>query len=139
MNTISSAPKQRKHELTIEFLPAEPGAPIFVSITQAGRQSDYWFERIPADFGVGVRVRKIWDGKARDFAFEQYDVNLDLTSWLHTCECLGALRWGRCKHIDAAVKLWDAGLLLPVPRPEHARERPAKQQPIPSPVEFQDP
>ena len=59
MNSIPSAPKQRKPDLTIEFCHAEPGAPIFVSITSGKAQSDYWCERIPSDFGVGVRFRKI--------------------------------------------------------------------------------
>lgn len=121
-----SVKPSRKSELTIEASPAEPGAPIFVSITSKGQQSDYWCERIPADFGVGVRFRKIWDGKAKDFAEEVYDVSLDTVSHCHSCECLGFLRWGYCRHVDAAIQLFDAGRLVLAPRPEHAPEKPSR-------------
>ena len=65
---------------------------------------------------------------------------LDTVSWLHSCECMGHLRHGTpCKHIKAAVQLFDAGRLVLAPRPEQVEERPAKQGPAPCVVEFDDP
>jgi len=117
----------RKSKIEIDAGHSEPGMPIFVSITVDGKQSDYWAERIAADFGVGVHFRKIWDGKARDFASEEYSVNLDTVSHCHTCECMGFLRYGFCRHVEAAIQLFDAGRLVLPPRPEHVEERPARQ------------
>ena len=99
----------KKIKLEVDAAPA--GMPLFVSITDQHGQSDYWMERIPADFGIGVSVRKIWDGKSRDFAHESYDVNLDTVSWCHSCECWAHLRYGKCRHVDCAVALMDQGLL----------------------------
>jgi hypothetical protein len=124
--------KPRRGALTIEFSRAEPGAPVLVNITDAHGQSDYWVDRLPSDWGVAARFRKIWCGRASDFDSAVYDVLLDTRCWLHTCECQGHLRHGTdCRHIRAAVKLFDAGLLVQPPRPEHAPERPARMEPVP--------
>lgn len=116
--------------IKVEVSRAEPGMPLFVTILdEKDRRSDYWYERIPADFGVGIRVRKVWDGKAKDFDHQVYDLNLDMTCWIHSCECRGHLRRGHCKHVDIAVRLWDEGLLLlpsEAKRPEPAPAEPGE-------------
>jgi hypothetical protein len=99
---------------------------VFVSIAIDGKRSDYWFERIRSEFGIAVHVSKIWDGRSNDFASEEYDVLLD--GQHGQCECLGFLRWGHCRHVDAGRQLLAEGKLTLLPRPEHVEEKPAKQQ-----------
>lgn len=99
-------------KIKIEVSRAEPGMPVFVSITdERGNQSDYWVERIPADFGIGVQFRKIWDGRSKDFDHRTYEVNLDTVSWLHECDCMAHASYGRCRHVSAAIALLDEGML----------------------------
>jgi len=126
MASIPHTTLARKSKIEIDAGASEPGMPIFVSITVDGKKTVYWAERIPADFGVGVHFRKIWDGRNQDFAGEEYSVNLDTVSRCHSCECLGFLRYGYCRHVDAAIQLFDAGRLVLPPRPEHVEERPGR-------------
>src|SRR4051794_36418411 len=67
VTTIPHQTPTRKSELAISISHAEPGMPILVNITCDRKQSDYWAEHIPTDSGIGVRFRKIWDGRAKDF------------------------------------------------------------------------
>lgn len=101
----------------MEFEPAPAGMPVLITIQQGRTRQDYFAELIPADFGTGIRFGKCGTG-------EVYHVNLDR---YNTCDCPGHARHGRCKHVDAAVALIEAGALKPSPCPEHAEERPAKQ------------
>lgn len=113
--------------LLIELSPGGPGMAILASIRRGGDepQSDYWMDLIPTDFGTGFRFRKIWDG--HDFAEGSYDVLLDGSQ--SSCECKGFLRWGHCKHLQAAMQAASEGLAKPSPRPEEACEMPARVEP----------
>ncbi len=128
MKSLPCPQKQRKSELKIEFSSACPGLPVLAMITEGKHQSDYWLSPIPSAWGVACQLSKIWDGKTRDFATETHEVCLDLDNSVHECDCLGFCRYGYCRHIDAAIKAFDEGLLKPSPRPEHACEVPAKAE-----------
>lgn len=127
MSSITKSATNRKSSIRItSSYRTEPGMRVFVSIVQDGKQSDYWFSRIDCAIGgAGVHVEKIWDGKSRDFASEEYDVLIDGSR--SSCECKGFLRFGYCRHVTAAIQLLAEGKLKPAPRPEHVEERPAKQ------------
>jgi hypothetical protein len=65
--------------------------------------TDYVLQRLAADFGTAYRLDKV-DGP------EEYNVNLDHGE-RSTCECLGFLAHGRCKHVEALQVLTAAGRL----------------------------
>lgn len=133
MNSITKTQKKSKPELKIEYSRGDDGAPVLVSITDArGRCSDYWCERIPSDWGVALCMRKMWDGRAKDFGQETYDVCLDLVSWVHECDCPHYARTGEnCRHIRAAIKLLDDGVLTLPPRPIVERREPEYVEEMP--------
>jgi hypothetical protein len=54
-----------------------------------------------------------------------YDVLLDPLG-RHTCECLGFLRWGHCKHVDSLAAL--TGFMTD---PARASDKPIVTRPIP--------
>ena len=112
-----------KTQLTIEHSTPCPGMTTLVHITDGKGRSDYWFDVIPSDFGVAFRARKIW--QANDFAEGAYDVLVDGEQ--SSCECMGHLRHGHCRHVDAARKLIEAGITRKQPTPEQAVEHPGKQ------------
>jgi hypothetical protein len=86
----------------------------------------YFVKRIHADFGMGFEFTKCPDcvGPTGD---EVYHVNYDPGRRLSTCDCLGGLHHGHCKHQEAIVALIQSGK-LPVPevKPE---EKPAQREP----------
>lgn len=134
MTSITKKPAKSKPELKIEYSRADPGMPVHVSITAPGdkQSSDYWIELIPADFGIGLRFKKVWNGKTRDFDFAEYDVNIDTVSWLHTCECRHFLKTGQpCRHQKAALRLLDDGVLTLPPRPVVERREPEYVEEVP--------
>jgi hypothetical protein len=83
------------------------------------QQNGYWCERIPSDFGIAVRFRKIGD------LGEEYTVLIEGKN--SSCGCQGFCRWNHCKHVTAAIQMLEQGHLKPAPRPEHAHEIPAKR------------
>jgi hypothetical protein len=113
--------KARKGTLAIEFGSACPGLPILAMISDGKHQSDYWLSPIPSAWGVACQLAKMWDGRERDFSSEVHEVCLDLDNAVHECDCLGFNRYGYCRHVDAAIKAFDEGLLKPSPRSEHSR------------------
>jgi hypothetical protein len=102
----------RKSELTIEVADVEPGMPFGIGFTYDGKWSDYWVKYITTDFGVTAQFKKM--------SVETYHVDLDTVNQCHRCNCLVFLRFGHCKHVEAAIHLLDAGRLLPAPRPKGA-------------------
>lgn len=87
---------------TMRFIAHENGVHI-LALTVGKQTSRYFCQRIPADFGVGVRLEK-FGAEGGD----SYDVNIDHRS---SCECRGFCRHGRCKHVDACKKLLAEGKL----------------------------
>lgn len=125
MNSITKSATNRKSSLVITAYHTEPGMPLSVVITVDGKESHYWTEIIPSDFGTAIRFSKAWDGKTRDFSTEEYDALLDGSH--SSCECKGFLHFGYCRHVTAAIQLLSEGKLQPAPSPHHAPEKPAKQ------------
>ena len=62
----------------------------------------YFLWPIPSDFGTAFRLEKFEDG-------EVYTVNLD--GERSSCDCLGHLPWGHCKHAEGLAVLKAAGKL----------------------------
>src|SRR5262249_6051215 len=85
--------------------------PALLTLHVAGNETDYWLSLVPSDFGEAFKLEKLIptnDGPAE--RGEVYHVLLE-NEFNHTCECLGFLRWGHCKHLDSIKALRDAGKL----------------------------
>jgi hypothetical protein len=87
------------------------GIPAVVEITQNGVMTDYAVSRMPSNFGLAFRWAHldevpVTDGIGRE---QTYDVLLEEDGY--TCTCAGFLRWGKCRHSDATVKLVELGKL----------------------------
>ena len=70
----------------------------------------YHVQRLPSDFGACFRLAKF----RRDRQGGQpdaYDVLVDLDEGRHSCECLGWLVHGHCKHVESLAALLNAGRL----------------------------
>jgi hypothetical protein len=63
----------------------------------------YWLEPVATDWGRGFKLEKFGGG-------EVYHVHLD-PALGHSCECLGFLHHGHCKHASAVSALVAAGRL----------------------------
>lgn len=93
-----------------------------VEIT-VGRQTDTYLVRpVPADFenATGYEVEKL---DSRLATVESYHVLVNGST--SSCECMGFLRWGHCKHLDGLRALQHAGL-LPHDAPPIARTGPRR-------------
>jgi hypothetical protein len=78
-----------------EFAPNVPG---LIEVTVGSDVTRYALAYVPSDFGDGFRFAK----QGGDGAV--YHVHLS-DEWGRTCECLGFLAHGHCKHVDLAVRL----------------------------------
>ncbi len=93
-----------------------------VRISVGKEQSDYFARLLPSDFGQVFELTKlIADPKAERV---EYHVLLDHEGGRHSCECLGFLRWSRCKHVVGLLALLERS---PLPPAEDVR--PPAQQP----------
>ena len=74
---------------------------------------------LPADFGLGFTLTKQEAERGPDGLTIKdgatYHVNLDPNTGRHSCECLGHLHHGRCKHVSALLALFVAGRLQAAP------------------------
>jgi hypothetical protein len=76
------------------------GAPGVVRITVDTQSDDYFLTPLATDFGKGFLVEKIGHE-------ESYHVNVN--GERSSCECLGFLKHGNCKHRDGLAALVAAG------------------------------
>ena len=70
-------------------------------------ETAYSVEKIGSDFGDGFALTKHVGNPADQC--ETYHVHLSDEG--HACDCMGNLRWQRCKHVDALVKCRDLGTI----------------------------
>src|SRR5262245_15345417 len=79
--------------------------------------SDYFVNRLPCAWGEGFRLEKFSDqgGEVYELALASYG--------RHSCECLGFLRPGHCKHVEGLLALRQAGQLPTAPVPASSRFR----------------
>src|SRR5215831_6583355 len=64
----------------------------------------YKLTRLPSDFGTAFCLEKAQQGDGPE---DHYDVLLDVACT--SCECLGNLRWNRCKHVESLQALVKQG------------------------------
>lgn len=100
---------------------AKPGRTVtladgVLTLTVGKTVGTYDFARLPSDYGIACRV-------AKRGGEEPYFVNLDPEDGRHTCECLGQLRHGRCKHVEALFALYANGKMPAIPMPDDDVER----------------
>jgi hypothetical protein len=101
----SNGTTPRKAERSFDLLAAPtPTMPGILQITQGKLTTDYFLHRLPSDFGTAFRLVKLLGEHTG------YDVLLS-PDGRHTCECMGALRWGHCKHVSALTALRAHGKL----------------------------
>src|SRR4051812_3205168 len=93
------------HTRTIRLVrsPAADGVGVF-AITAGGRSHHYVVVELPCEIGGrGFAVHRLGLGTV-------YHVRVG-DSADSTCECLGFLRWGRCKHVAGLRALIRSGAL----------------------------
>lgn len=95
--------KPGRNERYAELTPAGEGQWL-LHLTAGDEHSGYWLSRVASDWGDAYRLRKV--GLADAY-------HVCLADEGHSCECMGFLRWGHCKHTDAVARLQDEGLLCP--------------------------
>lgn len=80
-----------------------------------GREKDtYLVHFVPSEFGVaslGFEVQKLDKGLMD--SIDTYHIHLGADPVAQSCDCLGFLRHGRCKHTEGLDALRKAGKLLP--------------------------
>jgi hypothetical protein len=119
MATVTATPKARKQEPRTAHL-TTIGTVRVLWLSVGKLTTAYQLESIPSDFGTAYRLSKADYG---DGAPEVYDVNIDLLSGRHTCECKGNLRWNHCKHVDSLLTLINTRRIeAHTPKPQPAPE-----------------
>jgi hypothetical protein len=69
-----------------------------LQITTGPMTVGYWCRRLPSDFGSAFELTN-WLND------ETYAVCIDNQTGHHSCECLGFLRHGHCKHVSGLLAL----------------------------------
>src|SRR5215831_18044764 len=103
MSTVSAPRPPSKPARTVR-LPVAPSAdlPSFIfTILEGHKSDDYYVRPVPADFGTGYVVEKIFDPDGHSYAVNLHDRG-------GSCECKGHLRWGHCRHVEALTALHQA-------------------------------
>jgi hypothetical protein len=95
------APRQAR---SVRVFTGTDEVPTILEITVGGNTTDYHTRRVPSDFGQAFELR-------RDTPEDPAVYHVLFMEDGYQCECLGFLRWGRCKHPDAVVKLVQLGKL----------------------------
>jgi hypothetical protein len=106
VNTVHAPRPRVKPPLTARLnLPPSPAGPGLLALAHGKAEANhYYLWPLSSDYGTAWRVEKYaTEGD------EVYDVSL--TPDGDTCECLGFLRWGHCKHTAGLRALTEAGLL----------------------------
>jgi hypothetical protein len=108
MSTATKRRNRRRPELTIRWLSRQAdGEDYGVVRISVGKESrDYFLRELPAEFGDGqhgYELTKLQPGA--ETADEVYHILIDHVRGRHTCECLGFLRWNRCKHARGLLDL----------------------------------
>src|SRR5262245_13545560 len=109
MSNVANPVRKSKVSRSVRVeLPADAdGDPCVISITVGKLTVEYFVYPIASDWGRAFRLDKLANPD------EQYHVNLDGEQ--SSCECLGWLRHGHCKHRDGLQVLVDKGLLPAAP------------------------
>jgi SWIM zinc finger len=92
-----------RRERTVRLLcpPGDDGVGVF-SISEGTKESYYTFREVPCDIGGrGFALHRMGLGPL-------YHVRVG-TARDYSCECLGFLRHGRCKHLAALITLVETG------------------------------
>lgn len=96
--------KKRIKKRTVRLVRSAAGAPGVFAISEGRKLSFYYYQEVPSDIGGrGFSVLRIGTTAV-------YHVRIGSIGET-TCECMGFLRQGRCKHILALQALLKEGLL----------------------------
>lgn len=130
--TATKSPKTRKPakkpERRVHLYGADSN-PMLVEMTIGKESFAYFVKRIHADYGMGFEFQKFIAHGQSEPHEDTYHVHYDPARRLSTCDCLGGLHHGHCKHQEAIVALVQAGK-LPVPTAPQVQSEP---------TEFDDP
>ena len=103
MNSISSPARKVKPGRSVRLVSQAATGAFAFCVSQGKAQDRYVGTPVPADFGTGYRVEKAGEPQS------DYHVLLADAPGSHSCECLGWLRHGRCRHVSSILALKSAG------------------------------
>ncbi len=107
MNTVQQTGRQGKQRRRVRIRRMEGTDTVVLTLTVDGKAKDYDLERLGSDFGDCFRLSERVGHP--DAECNVYDVCLDDSG--SRCECLGYLRWGKCKHVESLCALRLANLI----------------------------
>jgi len=105
---VATATKTRKPERRVHLYNAG-GNPMLLEMTVGKEEFAYFVKKIHADYGMGFEVKKLVIDGVSEQTNEVYHVHYDPARRLSTCDCLGGLHHGHCKHQEAIVALIQSG------------------------------
>jgi hypothetical protein len=83
--------------------------PMVVEMTIGKDTFAYFVKKIHADYGMGFEFRKVEVDGLSENSEDTYHVHYDPARRSSSCDCLGGLHHGHCKHQEAIVTLIRAG------------------------------
>jgi hypothetical protein len=116
MMTVRKKPTRVKPARTARLLPYhEPRCAGILAIGMGKSEPVYYYCRpLPTDFGEGAWDLEKFITQQRGEGDAVYHVLLD--GLKSTCDCMGFLHHGHCKHLDSVRELYAAGELKPAPK-----------------------
>jgi len=114
MATLTKAPKSRKPaakpERRVTLIGADSN-PMVVEMTIGKDTFAYFVKKLHADFGMGFEFRKFIAWGQSEPHEDTYHVHYDPARRSSSCDCLGGLHHGHCKHQEAIAALIQSGKL----------------------------
>lgn len=101
---MSSVQKPTGRTIRVTRLATVDVPEVGFTITDRVEAADYVARAIPSDYGEAYVVQKVSDPDD-----PTYHVNLCGSA--SSCECLGHLRWGHCRHVEGLTVLDMLGVL----------------------------
>jgi hypothetical protein len=130
MSTVATPRKSRKPAAkparSVQLYNAS-GNPMLLEMTIGKESFAYFVKKIHADYGMGFEFTKCPDcvGPSSD---DVYHVHYDPARKSSSCDCLGGLHHGHCKHQESIVALIQSGK-IEVSATNPAPQQPAKKEP----------
>jgi hypothetical protein len=116
MPTATKSRQRGKPQRRVSLYNAD-GNPKLIEMTVGKDAFTYWLKILAADYGIGFEVRKLVTDGINPPSKDVYHGHYDPARRLSSCDCMGGLHHGHCKHQEAIIALIRSGKLS-VPEPK---------------------